>query len=102
MSRRKRLAQQRALLLAECALQRTTLVAQSRQLGLSTGLIKSDEGFLGRFKQIPGWAGLLTGAIMLFVPGRLATLARTGLILLQLLQMRKNPPSDSASSTPGR
>ncbi len=93
MNSKQRLEQRRTMLMTECALQRTLLVAQARQLGLSTGLIKSGEGLLDRFKQIPGWAGLLASIIMIFVPGKAAALARNGLMLLQLLKsLRKQDP----------
>jgi hypothetical protein len=93
MNSKQRLEQRRALLMTECSLQRTLLVAQARQLGLSTGLIKSGEGLLDRFKQIPGWAGLLVSVIMIFVPGKAAALARNGLMLMQILKsLRKKDP----------
>ena len=93
MSRTQRLAQRRAMLLAECALQRALLVAQTQQLGLSTGLIRSEGGWLNRLKQIPGWAGLLITVVMIFIPGKVATLTRGGLMLMQLLRaLRKEAP----------
>ena len=97
MNSKQRLEQRRNMLMIECALQRALLVAQARQLGLSTGLINSGEGLLGRFKQIPGWAGLLVSVIMIFVPGKAATLARYGLMLMQLIKsLRKQDPDSKA------
>ena len=93
MNSKQRLEQRRAMLLTECALQRTLLAVQARQLGLSTGLIQSGEGLLGRFKHIPGWVGLLVSLIIIFVPGKVASLARNALMLMQLLKsLRKQDP----------
>jgi len=83
MSQSKRLAQRRALLVVECTLQRNILVAQSRQLGLLTGWIGSGNGLFAKLKQLPTWAHVAMAAVVIFIPGRIASLARSGLMLWQ-------------------
>ncbi len=83
MSHVKRLAQRRAMLVVECTLQRNILVAQSRQLGLLTGWIGSGNGLIAKLKQLPAWAHVAMAALVIFIPGRVAGLARSGLMLWQ-------------------
>jgi hypothetical protein len=96
MSRAKSLQQRRQMLMAECALQRTTLTAQTRQLGLNTGWIKSGDNLLGRLKNMPAWVSVILAAAVIFIPGRAARLARSGLMLWQFWRNLKT--SDSAQS----
>jgi hypothetical protein len=83
MSRSKSLQLRRHMLVVECALQRSTLTAQTRQLGLSTGWIKSGDGLLDRLKNLPSWVSVAIAAAVIFIPGRAARLARSGLMLWQ-------------------
>jgi hypothetical protein len=84
MSRAQRLAQRRAMLVAECTLQRTTLVAQSHVLGRATGWIKNSDNLIQRLKKMPGWASALLAGLLVLVPGRAVSLARNGLMVWQL------------------
>ena len=84
MSRAKRLAQRRALLVLECTLQRTTLIAQSRALGQATGWIKSSDGLIKRLKNMPGWASAALAGLLVIMPGRAISVARNGLMIWQL------------------
>jgi len=97
MSRKQRLAQRRAMLIAECGMQRTMLQMQSRQLGLNTGWIKSGDGLLAKLKSIPAWAGLLMAAVVIIVPGKVTSIARSGLMLWQLWRSLK-PDNESNTS----
>ena len=71
MSPAKLLAQRRAFLVAESNLQRGTLRAQARSLGM----ISSDQG---------NGAAALLASVLAMIPGRAVTLLRTGLTLWQL------------------
>jgi len=84
MSRAQRLAQRRAMLVAECNLQRSTLIAQSHALGRATGWIKNSDNLIQRLKNIPGWASALLAGLLVIMPGRAVSLARNGLMLWQL------------------
>ncbi|MET3107707.1 hypothetical protein AAKU67_002118 [Oxalobacteraceae bacterium GrIS 2.11] len=84
MSRTQQLRQRRAMLVTECTLQRSILLAQGRQLGLSTGLISSGDGLLERFKRLPTWVSILLAAGIMFMPGRVTKVARTGLMAWQI------------------
>lgn len=99
MSRKQRLAQRRAMLVIECSLQRSMLVAQGRQLGLNTGWIKSGDGVLDRLKNMPGWASLLLAAVVAVAPGKIASLARTGLTLWQLWRNLKSAGAKETTDT---
>ena len=104
MNRAQRLMQRRAMLVAECALQRTVLVAQSRLLGVNTGWMKSGEGWLERLQNIPSWASVLLAGAVALLPGRVARLTRSGLMLWQIWRNLKsaidtNPPDASADSS---
>jgi len=97
MSRKQRLAQRRAMLVAECNLQRTMLQMQGRQLGLNTGWIRSGDGLLARLKSIPAWASLLMAVVVVVVPGKVASFARSGLMLWQMWRSLK-PDNESNTS----
>lgn len=84
MSRSKLLAQRRALLVTECALQRITLHGQTHSLGLGMGWLKTGRHLADRLKNLPGWAGALLVGIMIFAPGRAVSLVKNGVLLLQL------------------
>ena len=84
MSRARYLAQRRAMLVAECALQRTTLVAQSHALGRATGWIKNSDNLIQRLKNMPGWVSAVLAGLLVLVPGRAVSLARNGLMVWQL------------------
>jgi hypothetical protein len=90
MNRAQRLAQRRAMLVAECELQRATLVAQGRQLGVNSGWMKSGEGLFERLQHIPSWASVLLAAVVVLMPGRFARLARSGLMLWQFWRNLKS------------
>ena len=90
MSRTRSLAQRRAMLIAECSMQRTVLTAQSRQLGVSTGWIKTGESILERLRNLPVWVGVGLAALVIFIPGRFATVARSGLMLWQFWRNLKS------------
>ena len=99
MTRKQRLAQRRAMLVIECSIQRTMLAAQGRQLGLNTGWIKSGDGLLSRLKSLPGWASLLLSVVVAVVPGKMASLARSGLMLWQLWRnLQSGEEKDSPDS----
>ena len=98
MSRAQKLARRRAMLVAECSMQRTMLVAQSRQLGISTGLINTGDGMLQRLKKLPGWVGIAVAVLAICIPGRFATVARGGLMLWQLW---RNVKSGAKTGAPG-
>ena len=84
MSRAKQLSQRRSMLMAECAMQRSMLIAQGREFAENTGLIQSGEGIAARFKSLPGWASVLLAVGVILMPGRVARLTRSGLMLWQL------------------
>lgn len=77
MSRIKLLAQRRALLITECALQRVTLIGQTDHLCVGNSLVS-------RLKSLPGWlSGLLVG-LAIIAPGRAVSWAKKGLMLWQV------------------
>jgi|GEM_PF-6686113 len=84
MSRAKLLAQRRTLLVTECALQRITLHGQTHSLGLVTGWLQTSRNLIGRLKNLPGWVSALLVAAVIFAPGRAVSLAKNGVLLLQL------------------
>jgi hypothetical protein len=90
MNRAERLMQRRTMLVAECALQRSTLIAQGRQLGINTGWMKSGAGMFERFQHLPSWASVLLAAAVAIMPGRVAGLARSGLMLWQFWRNLKS------------
>ena len=94
MSSAGRLMQRRTMLVAECALQRSTLAAQSRQLGASfkfdTSWLKTGEGLLERLRNLPSWVSVALAAAVVFMPGRFAKLARSGLMLWQFWRNLKS------------
>ncbi len=84
MSSAKQLSQRRSMLIAECAMQRSVLIMQGREFGISTGLIPSGEGVGSRVKKLPGWATALLAVGVILMPGRVPKLVRSGLMLWQL------------------
>ncbi len=89
MSRRQTLAERRAMLVLECALQRNLLRAQTRQIGWPTGKdwIVSGQNMMSRLRQIPylpALAGIVVAAVVVLTPGKLAGLVRNGLTMWQL------------------
>jgi len=99
MSRTQQLMQRRAMLVTECTLQRSILIAQGRQLGLSTGLIRSGDGLLERFKRLPTWVSISLAAGVMFAPGRVTKLARTGLMAWQIWNNFKAATESKEKST---
>lgn len=100
MSRTQQLAQRRAMLVAECALQRTLLQVQSKALGEATGWIKTSHSIVDRLKNVPGWASALMAVLVVLVPGRAVTLARNGLLLWQLWRTLVTALADNKSDQP--
>lgn len=96
MNRMQSLQQRRRMLVAECALQRSLLTAQTRQFGLDTGWLKSGHRLLERLKNIPGWVSIALTAAVIFVPGRAARFARSGLMLWQFLRNFKSSENTRA------
>ena len=84
MSRSKLLAQRRTLLMTECALQRITLHGQTHSLGFGAGWLKTGSNLISHLKNLPGWASALLVGVMIFAPGRAVSLAKKGVLLLQL------------------
>ncbi|PRC91547.1 YqjK family protein [Solimicrobium silvestre] len=90
MSRTKQLAMRRSILVAECALQRTTLAAQSHALGRITGWISASNGLVERLKNMPGWVSALLAGMLVLMPGRAVSLARNGLMIWQIWRNLKS------------
>lgn len=80
MSRTTLLAQRRALLITECALQRVTLIGQTDRLWTSNSLVSS---LVSRLKNLPGWLNTVLVGLVIIAPGRAISLAKTGLMLWQ-------------------
>jgi len=84
MSRAKLLAQRRALLIAECALQRITLVSQTRSLAYMPGWLKTSSNLVANLKNLPGWVSVALIGLVVFIPGRAVALAKNGVVLWQI------------------
>lgn len=91
MSRAKLLAQRRALLITECALQRITLAGQTHSMECVSWL-KTGSNLVDRLKHLPGWASALFVGVMIFAPGRAVSLAKNGVLLLQLWRSFSSKP----------
>lgn len=101
MSRAKSLQQRRQMLMLECSLQRSTLSAQSRLLGISSGWLNTGSGLIDKLKNLPGWVSLVLGAAVIFIPGRAAKFARTGLMLWQFWRNLKGTSGTGAGTHSG-
>ncbi|MCD6025623.1 MAG: hypothetical protein K0R08_142 [Solimicrobium sp.] len=86
MNRSKLLAQKRTLLIAECALQRITLVGQIKSLGHIASWTQASGSLINRLKDLPKWLSMPLVGLMLFTPRHTISLARTGLMLWRLLR----------------
>ena len=85
MNRTRQLAQRRAMLVAECALQRHLLQIQSKTVRQACGWDSSSQpDILGRLKHLPVWVGGLLAAVIALVPGKTIAVARNGYFLWQL------------------
>lgn len=84
MSRREQLAQRRALLVTECALQRITLSGQSQSLAQMKHWSHIGHRLINQFKNLPGWVSVLGIGLLLVSPGRALGLVKKGLLLFQL------------------
>ena len=89
MSRAHMLAQRRAMLMAECALQRATLEAQFHAIGVATGWINVNNSLADRFKNLPDWLSALLSGLIVLVPGRTVSLLRNGLMIWQIWRNMK-------------
>ena len=96
MSRAAQLAKRRAMLLAECTVQRAMLRTQGRLLGSGGGWLKSGVTLLERIKHMPGWVHLLVAGAVVLIPGRATRLARSALMLWQFMQSIKEKKQDQA------
>lgn len=84
MNRAKLLAQRKALLIAECALQRVTLVTQTRSLSHVPNWLKISGNLVTRLKTLPGWVSAVLAGLVVFMPGRSMSLVKKGLALWQV------------------
>ena len=94
MSRATHLARRRAMLIAECQIQRAILRTQGRRFTGDQGWLTSGASLLERLRNLPGWINILLGAAVILIPGRATRLARSGLMLWQLLQSMKSTKSE--------
>jgi hypothetical protein len=84
-SRIKVLAQRRAMLTTECALQRVTLISQTHRLKNIAGWIKSSNDLVERLKALPVWASALLVGLAIFIPKKsVLPMVKKGLLLLQI------------------
>jgi hypothetical protein len=84
ISRAKILAQRRAMLTTECALQRITLLGQTQSLGYVSDYIKTGSNLVEHLKHLPGWLAAVLVGLVIFIPKRAVPLARNGLLLWQI------------------
>jgi hypothetical protein len=83
-SRTKILAQRRAMLTTECALQRITLLGQTQSLGYVGEWITTSRHLVDRLKNLPGWVSALLVGLVIFIPKSAVPLAKNGLLLWQI------------------
>lgn len=96
--RLSRLAQRRALLVAESNLQRSNLIAQTHQIIGYSLAVKSSVGAIGnvakRLKGLPIWVNVAIGGLMLAFPKQTMSLAKSGLSIWKVWRQRSNPDID--------
>lgn len=100
MNRNKTLADRRAMLVLECALQRNLLRAQSSEIGWpkAEDWARTGNNVLTRLKTVPPYVLIGMAAALFLAPGKLAALARNGLTLWQLWRtVKPDAPTDPAN-----
>lgn len=83
-TRAKVLAQRRAMLATECALQRITLLGQTQSLGYVANWAKTGHRLVDHLKNLPGWVSVALIGLVIFIPQRAVSLAKSGLLLWQI------------------
>ena len=86
MNRATLLARRRVALIAECALQRNTLSAQTRGMVRAAGWLDQGTGTFFQIKKIPLWLLGATAGIAILKPKRTIGLLRNGLLAWQLIR----------------
>jgi hypothetical protein len=83
-SRSRLLAQRRAMLTTECALQRITLIGQTHALGSGLDWMKCGGDIVSRLKNLPGWVSALLAGLLIVAPKRVVPWAKSALLLWQI------------------